>query len=176
MSFVYRCRPGILVLFLGLVLTASGCRRGQTTANQNNVNGTNQGKSVRFEDPTKQQDNLEGTWAIVEQLEEGKSVAQERLQGRMLVFAGNQMSFVVSPARKLDYHIKLDRTTDPKSIDAVPAVATPNVQPLRGIYRLEKDKLTIVIHNAKNSVRPSNFKSGLESPNTRVWVLKRATP
>jgi uncharacterized protein (TIGR03067 family) len=80
---------------------------------------------------------------------------------------------LVSPDNKTEFQIKLDGTTDPKSIEATRTDPIANSDPHRGIYKREKDQLTIALDmRVKGSAKPDGFEAKKGS-SVMVWVLTR---
>jgi uncharacterized protein (TIGR03067 family) len=103
----------------------------------------------------------------------GRTARPWRLRGISFEFAGDRMRIIDPRAGTTEYHIHLDGSTSPKSIDATPT-AEPEAEPKRGIYRLKGEELTITMDmSEKGAVRPKSFESADELPSVMVWVLKR---
>jgi len=123
------------------------------------------------QDAKKELDKLQGTWQVVEDAQGGRSVPPAKLKGLKFVFAGDKMR-MVGPGWTTEYMVKLDPATDPKSIDAQLGDARAGGILLLGIFKLDKDRLTLALDmNAKKSARPAAFDAKRGSP-VRKWVLE----
>ncbi len=124
------------------------------------------------QDAKKDLDKLQGTWQVVEFFQGGRSAPPAKLKGQKFVFAGDKMQ-MVGPGWKTDYTVKLDPATDPKSIDAKLGDPRAGGILLLGIFKLDKDRLTLALDmNAKKSARPAAFEAKPGSP-VQKWVLER---
>jgi uncharacterized protein (TIGR03067 family) len=115
---------------------------------------------------------LEGNWTLVSADYMGEKMPAEEVEGKKVVFKGNQMIMVdkgqdMAAATEDAGMITLDESADPKSItmaDADDPAAT-----FKGIYKLENGELTIVM-SSPGGERPKAF----DAQNTLKIVLKKA--
>jgi uncharacterized protein (TIGR03067 family) len=143
----------VLILFLGLLLTACGQKR----------NGSE----------SKDEDRIQGTWKVVEVEEKGGQRSAEDIKDSKLIVKGDQMDFVRG-AETVRVSYRLDPASNPKAID----LEEPKRGTLRGIYLLEEKKLTICISfawGAEGKERPSHFKATRENRLT-LMVFQREQP
>jgi uncharacterized protein (TIGR03067 family) len=110
-------------------------------------------------------DSLEGTWRVVSATAQGKPVPEELVMGLQLTFRGDKVTLSVLDKAK-DGTFKTDPTKTPKQIDL--QAFGPNTAP--GIYRIEKDTLTICF--SEGGKRPTAFESAAGTRNV-LLVLKR---
>jgi uncharacterized protein (TIGR03067 family) len=130
---------------------------------------------ARAEDAKKEVEAVQGTWTVIGHAHNGRLAPAKNLIGHRFVFSGNEMQ-MVSPDWKTEFQIKLSGTKDPKSIEATQTDRIADSEPHRGIYKLEKDQLTIALDmRVKGSAKPDGFEAKKGSP-VMVWVLKREKP
>jgi uncharacterized protein (TIGR03067 family) len=126
---------------------------------------------------------IQGTWQVEEAPEAAGGVVGFTRGGRV-VFSrdGMSMSFTHTEKNEMDgrlvsygvtYGYVLDPTAAPKRIDIV-ATGTPSLSPLYGVYKLNRDRLTIAFTaipaEGVEEAPPSTVAAG---PNTWLVVLKR---
>jgi uncharacterized protein (TIGR03067 family) len=99
----------------------------------------------------KDKELLQGTWKIESlENEQGK---KEDLQGATLTFSGDKVEFKKGDElKKASYTI--NPAGKPKEIDLKPEDKDITMQ---GIYRIEKDTLTICMVQGPNAARPTEF-------------------
>jgi uncharacterized protein (TIGR03067 family) len=130
---------------------------------------------ARSEDAKKELEGVQGTWTVIGHAHNGRSAPAKNLEGHKFVFSGDKMQ-MVSPDEKTEFQIKLGGTTNPKSMEATQTDPKADSDPHRGIYKLEKDELTIALDmRGKGSVKPEGFVAKKGS-SVMVWVLKREKP
>lgn len=109
-------------------------------------------------------DKLEGTWTIVSVENKGKK--EKEAMGDIAVFSGNKVTFTIG-GDKDTADFKLDPAKAPKWFDI-----TSGAYKSVGIYKLEGDTLTVSL-NQSGKERPTAFQSEADSPNERLFVLRR---
>jgi uncharacterized protein (TIGR03067 family) len=124
-------------------------------------------KEDKKPDPKADQKNMQGTWTVEKFLRDGKPfpVGKEA----QFVIKGNKMSFKVGD-REQSVTFTLDPGKKPPAIDLAHPT-NPNLKAV-GIYRLEKDKLTILRVEADQLPRPKSFDES-NKEGTIFWVFKR---
>jgi uncharacterized protein (TIGR03067 family) len=111
------------------------------------------------------QESFQGEWKMVEYIKEGFSKTEDELGDSKITVKGGKMTIRLAKA-DAEVLFTLDPTTDPTTIDLY--LGEQNSQNLvMGIYKLEKDKLTICISFADKD-RPKEFKSPKDS---RIGML-----
>jgi uncharacterized protein (TIGR03067 family) len=106
----------------------------------------------------KDQDSLQGTWVLKSIERGGKEVNidQDEHIPRTITFKGNQVSL----AHKQGEHkgtFQLGQDGKMGTIDLTPDDPQHKDRPLRALYRVEGDTLTICVNEAKNGDRPKEF-------------------
>jgi uncharacterized protein (TIGR03067 family) len=90
---------------------------------------------------------LEGSWAVLEMIIDGKALPPEQCRKLKLEFSSNVLRMIGYERDDLPtlYKIHLDAKTTPASIDVTPDVAgSKKLDPILGIYALEGDSLKLV--------------------------------
>lgn len=124
------------------------------------------------EDPIKQElDKLQGTWVIVANTQEGKEAPESLRESKRYTIKGDHYSVFFKGAEKplLEFRIKLDPTSKPKTIDII-GLKTDAVL-LAGLYELDGDTLKICVPVGSGD-RPKAFKSEAGSK-SGIIVYKR---
>jgi uncharacterized protein (TIGR03067 family) len=108
---------------------------------------------------------LDGTWTAVELTQGGKKLPEGQAKLLQFNFQGDKVTLSVLGKAK-GGTLKVDATREPKQFDMMLDGERPNP----GIYRLEKDTLTLCF--TEGGQRPTEFASGPGSRNV-LLVLKR---
>jgi uncharacterized protein (TIGR03067 family) len=119
---------------------------------------------------------LDGTWAVVSA--EHDPALGQLPKDAVWVIAGGKLTQSPQPGggMALTYAVKLDPAKDPKEIDLAAEIGGRKVV-LRGIYRVEKGRLTICLGVAAGdakvveSERPGEFKA---DKNVQLLTLERS--
>lgn len=109
---------------------------------------------------------MQGKWKIVRCEQSGREVAQ--LVGVEDTIDGAK--WLRPKRRTAEYRLKLDQTKDPKWVDLY--ADRLGDQTLKGIYRLDGDKLTICYAYTPDAPRPTEFKTTPDAIGY-VYVLER---
>ena len=110
--------------------------------------------------------NMQGTWTIEKFLRDGKPFPEEQRKQMLFVVNGNKMAFKVGD-REQAVEFTLDPGQKPPAIDLVDRERELKAV---GIYRLEKDTLTIL--RVEDMPRPKSFDDSTKQ-GTTLWVFKR---
>jgi uncharacterized protein (TIGR03067 family) len=110
-------------------------------------------------------DKLQGAWTIVSVQVQG--MKETKPEGDTVVFAGNKVTFTIGGEKDVT-DFKIDATRKPKWFD-IPSGAYKSV----GIYELKDDTLRVCL-NQTGKDRPTALKSEKDTPNERLFVLRRA--
>ena len=138
---------GFLVLSMGLLQTAA---------------------ATKDEAIKKDKDQLQGKWAIISVVSDGKRADVTKMVGAMIIFKDNKaIGKGVRLTRGNEAPFKLDPTQKPKIIDFIhdDGAVTP------GIYELDGDKLKIC-NNTPKFPRPKTFESK-EGSGQVLIILRR---
>lgn len=119
------------------------------------------------EDSKKDLKKLQGTWTIVAVEEKGKK--EDKGVGTTAVFSGNKVTFTVGDEKDVT-DFRVDAKKKPRWFDI-----TGGAYKSVGIYELEGDMLKVCL-NQSGKERPTAFKTEPDSPNERLFILKRGKP
>jgi uncharacterized protein (TIGR03067 family) len=128
------------------------------------------GLAMSQDDPKKVVESLQGEWKIASFNKGGELVPQNELAGSKIVVAGEKMTITFNKKDE-PAAFKVAPKADPPAIDIIPAKNEKNMV-VKGIYKLEKDKLTICF-GPDGADRPAEFKA---SKKASVMVLERVKP
>ena len=106
------------------------------------------------DDATKDAANIEGTWVVESATAEGKP--EEDVQGDKLTFEKGMLTIKSKKENKKEEKgtYKLDPSTTPRSIDFQ---EQGKDKVMKGIYKLDGDKLTICVSPEAETKRPTEF-------------------
>jgi uncharacterized protein (TIGR03067 family) len=113
---------------------------------------------------------IQGEWKIVTDVRDGKDRTRE-FAGVPVTIKDNTISFKIGK-RDETQPFAIDPKADPKTIDLLPEVNDGKAPTFPGIYKLEKDKLTICFSTRLRFDRPKEFKSEKGS-SVSLLVLER---
>jgi RNA polymerase sigma-70 factor (ECF subfamily) len=115
---------------------------------------------------------LEGEWTVVIQAYNGEVAAGDRVRGMKFVFSGDKL-VMESPRGNIEFRVRLDAATNPRTLDIKRADPRVSEAWLRGIYRHRGDFLDIAVDmSGKGSTRPAGFETRRGSP-VMQWTLRR---
>lgn len=118
-------------------------------------------------DATKQDNKkLQGEWTLLKALRNGKAMDKD-LTGVSLEIKGDKLTIHEKKRDELAT-FKIDASKKPKHIDIIPPENAGKEMVVKGIYKLEKDELTILFSRG-NKERPTKFEESTET----LLVFKR---
>ena len=119
---------------------------------------------------------LAGTWEAVEYKAMGQAMPAETTKNTRLVIAGNKFTITVVQGDAREFTFKLDPTKKPATIDLTALNGPYKDKVAKGIYRLEKDTLTLCLpaKAGDRDQRPSEFTSDKESGTLLITLKKLA--
>lgn len=121
-------------------------------------------------DPLQQaKQGLQGEWKVVEMIHDGRPGDKEVVTSSLIFVKGDEMK-ILYPYGDVSATFTLDPEAKPAAIDIKQLL---NAKPIlvKGIYKLEKDKLTICF-GVVDQERPKEFKS-INGSTTTLFVLER---
>jgi uncharacterized protein (TIGR03067 family) len=117
--------------------------------------------------PKDAKEAFQGGWKLTRFAKLRRETPAKELEKGKVVIQGDNLIFTLAGQNtKMTY--SLDPKADPPAIDLKSENAPGKV--IRGIYKLEKDKLTICF-GIEDSARPTEFKTGRDDS---IMVLERA--
>jgi uncharacterized protein (TIGR03067 family) len=130
----------------------------------------------RADDARQEEKRLQGTWEIVEQLQDGRPAPRHFTEGARIVIAGDTLTMIFPdkhlPPRK--FRFTLDPKQSPPALDARWLDGSYAGETSPGIYKLEDDKLLWRLA-VPGQPRPTKFAS-TEGSKTSLLTLRRAKP
>ena len=119
----------------------------------------------KAEDPKKAQEAFQGEWKLTTWAKLGRDFPKEKLKNSKVVVKGDAMSMTLDE-QTTDMTFTLDPKADPPALDFR---SEGNKRVIRGIYKLERDKITICF-GIEGSTRPTEFKA---SRDNSIMVIER---
>jgi uncharacterized protein (TIGR03067 family) len=122
-------------------------------------------------------DRLQGTWKAVTVEENGRAAPVEVAKSFRLILSGDQAQLrgrVNDRFATATYKVRLDPTTEPKSIDLDPVGVTTPGGAVRGVYEITRDVLKLRL-GKPGQKRPPGFALKTDK-DTTVLVLQRDKP
>jgi uncharacterized protein (TIGR03067 family) len=116
-------------------------------------------------------DRLQGTWVAMNGESQGKALQPDELKRLTLAFEADRISIFQLNGEKEEGTFKLNPTREPKAIDVT---RTDDKRVMRGIYRLEENRLTLCLGDP-GEPRPGQFESDPKITTRLVVVMRRAT-
>ena len=127
---------------------------------------------VQADETKKATDNLQGTWEVVEAVNNGKVVPEVDRKGVQFVFVGDKLTMTDGKGNKEEFRFKLEPRKKPNTIDMTFLKGENKGSVGVGIYHLEGDNLKFCAPNNLTKDRPSDFVSK-EGSNLVLVTLKR---
>jgi uncharacterized protein (TIGR03067 family) len=125
---------------------------------------------VRADDPKKVLENLQGEWKLVGLTKNGVQEPKARLTTSRLTITDSNL-MLNDGVNKPQGTFTFDSKAIPPTIDIMLKENAGNSQLGKGIYKLERDKLTICF-TLNGTNRPKEFKS-VKGEAVGMWVLER---
>jgi uncharacterized protein (TIGR03067 family) len=116
-------------------------------------------------------EGLQGTWRLISAMEDGKSLAEDKVKQTTIVIKDDTFSFpqLAEDATSKAGTIRLDATKKPKQMDTV----STEKEVMLGIYELERDGYKVCFAPV-GKPRPSEFASKSGSGNIfQVWERQK---
>jgi uncharacterized protein (TIGR03067 family) len=127
--------------------------------------------TVSTDEATLDQKQMQGTWEVVEVVDNGAAAPKDSLAKLSVEVRENQMRFK-GPEGVRELIFTLNPSTQPKAMDATPADGPKQGKMLRGIYEVQGDSLKVCLVHLDDKERPDKFES--EQGSARLlFVLKR---
>jgi uncharacterized protein (TIGR03067 family) len=120
----------------------------------------------KAEDPKAALDAFQGEWKLTTWAKLGRPFPKDKLENSKVVVKEGAFSMTLDE-QTTDMTFALDPKAEPPALDFR---SEGNKRLIRGIYKREKDKITICF-GIENSPRPTEFKAGRD---TSIMVLERA--
>ena len=127
--------------------------------------------SPSFAEDKKPTDPLQGEWKVVALTAIAKEAPKEEFEKMKAVVKDDVMTLTFKTDKSLDVTMKLDPKAKPATVDLVATEGGMEVT-LPGIYKVEKDTLTICYEHNTAGKRPKEFKSE-DGGRTVLIVLER---
>jgi uncharacterized protein (TIGR03067 family) len=115
-------------------------------------------------------EKLQGTWRAVQFIQAGKPETAEKLKKIKVVFEGKKLTVTTAVRTQEATVKKLDPSKAPAKIDIQPS---DQKKPVLGIYKLEKNRLTLCYSTDGRPERPKEFKATSKDETTSLLVLER---
>ncbi|QDV34241.1 TIGR03067 domain-containing protein [Tautonia plasticadhaerens] len=139
------------------------------------------GPTARADDGAKAEfDRLQGHWKGVALESDGRKATEAEIEAMKdggWSFEGDVVSFEDPRIPPIRSRVELDLATDPRSLDLIGLDGPQEGKVMRGIYKIEGDRLTICLRDlaSDSKGRPSEFATAPES-GLGLIVLERADP
>jgi uncharacterized protein (TIGR03067 family) len=126
------------------------------------------------EDPgRKDRETMQGDWAAVSMVSDGYRLPDDDAQALFRSIQGDRYTVFRFDKAVGKGTFTLDATKKPRAIDAVPETPAGKGKPMRGIYRIDGDKLELCFATAGKE-RPAAFESKEGSGHTlSVWTREK---
>jgi uncharacterized protein (TIGR03067 family) len=117
---------------------------------------------------------LQGTWKLVSVEYEGVKDLPEPNGPGKLVFDKNQMKYLLANGNQIGEALRfeIDSGAMPAALDLYLNLGEKEKGPLRGIIKVEGDKLEICLARLTGDVRPQVFKTERKSPNNLLLFVR----
>ena len=120
----------------------------------------------------KELEKFQGKWVQVSTTIDGKSLEEDELKNRFVVFKGEKLTLLYKDKERGTISLKIDPSKSPAQIDATFEDGPRKGETLKGIYKFDGDTLTLCFVLPSKD-RPTEFASKPGS-GTLLFVHKRA--
>jgi uncharacterized protein (TIGR03067 family) len=120
-------------------------------------------------------DRLQGIWSMLDYQIDGSRSAEPEIRSWLLVVEGDEYNPGVREY-SVEYTYRLRPGRTPKAIDLLPRAGSSRNQPIRGIYKLEGDRLVLCYPMDPHGERPAGFSARAGSGLVRVTWVRRKPP
>lgn len=124
------------------------------------------------DDKSSDQARIQGSWEVVELVDDGRPAPKEVVAKWSVKVAGNKMTIVESEGSH-EVVFKLNPSSKPKGMDATPSDGPQKGKTLKGIYEIQGDNLKVCLPSKEGDKRPTEFVS-MKGADLGLLVLKRA--
>jgi uncharacterized protein (TIGR03067 family) len=121
-----------------------------------------------------QETGVEGVWTAVEAVSDGKKIPAQALDTVKLTLTMKAGKYdVVIQGKKIESGTyKIDASKKPAHIDLTIVEGDEKGKVQQGLFKIEQDKLTLVVNDGKGAERPKAFESA-EGSKLELTVLAR---
>jgi uncharacterized protein (TIGR03067 family) len=116
------------------------------------------------------QNSLEGTWRMIAGEADGTSIPKDLFEESRYVIKGTKMVFEVDRKSQAEFMFEADFKAKPMKID----IKDKNDRVALGIFRLEKDRLTLCLSESGGN-RPDGFTASQGSGRALITLAREAT-
>jgi uncharacterized protein (TIGR03067 family) len=110
---------------------------------------------------------MQGAWTMVSIEVNGRAVAENQVKTGRLLVKGDKYALTMGD-RTITSTVMLDPSTTPRTIDLTFDNGPTTGQTVKGIYKIEGDRLTVCRGLSRETVRPVEFSTGAESGQSLV--------
>jgi uncharacterized protein (TIGR03067 family) len=130
-------------------------------------------KEARSKSQQREHEQLTGTWTVASGRYDLEKLSEKDLEGFRLTFGDDGLKWEEAGTKEM-LTVQLDPVATPAAINLTVAAGPNKGKILRGIYQVEKDRLTLRLPPTFSDERPKDLKQeeGVEA----VLILKRAKP
>jgi len=100
----------------------------------------------------------QGTWSVTSSIYDGQPASEEIIRSIKRIVTGDHVAWERDGKRFAGTRISLEPAREPKTIDVIPEDGPNRGQRVLGIYKLEGDRLTIVMASP-GQPRPKEFQA-----------------
>jgi uncharacterized protein (TIGR03067 family) len=132
------------------------------------------GFATAQDDAKKVMKEMQGTYSV-KSVKVGGNAAPDDLMKTIkeFVIKDDQLVTVKSDGKEDAVTFKIDPSTTPAQFDMIPPKDKSNEKPKPGVFKRERDELTIVLGMTSDSKRPTDFKGEGKDQMVMVLVKKK---